>query len=550
VRNEIAALTLRAAERGKEKARGEHLRRLWERHGELSKLIGHGVVGGGGAWADLGSVRKALAKDEALVEVLRLPVWNLSGRGEPWLPARYVAWVIPAEGEGAVRVVDLGPADVIDKAVRAFRADMSEVGERLIAGILKESVAEEKTRALLAAVARPVLGKLLPHLRGRTRLSVSPDGELWLVPWEALPLDERTYAVEKYRIRYLVSGRDLLAPESKFESGPALLMANPDFDLEAAEAAKETRRLLRGDVPGPVPGPTVRPSFGHLPRRWKALPGTAKEADAILPSLTRYAGGEPVVRRGREALEGVLRAASRPRVLVLSTHGFFLEPALRPPSQSAATAPSRPGVQELSTHDLLLEPRLWLRPKPATAAVDRAAGPSAFAEGLTLTIAATGEQIEFRDLALMMEHPALLSGLVLAGANSLSPGDASGADGYLTAWEIAGMDLRGTRLVVLSACDTGLGRVQEGLYYPASVVGLRQAFLLAGARQVVGTLWEVPDLITAELMEAYFRRLADREGEADALRNAQLKGIADRRAKKKAAHPYYWAAFTLTGQGK
>jgi CHAT domain-containing protein len=138
------------------------------------------------------------------------------------------------------------------------------------------------------------------------------------------------------------------------------------------------------------------------------------------------------------------------------------------------------------------------------------------------------------------ESPLLRSGLALSGANTWLAGGASlsrAGDGLLTAEEVTGLDLLGTELVVLSACETGLGEVRAG----EGVFGLRRSFQLAGAAAVVMSLWKVPDAATRELMRAFYRHLLAGVARAEALRRAQ------REVRSRYPDPRDWGAFVLQG---
>lgn len=212
------------------------------------------------------------------------------------------------------------------------------------------------------------------------------------------------------------------------------------------------------------------------------LPGAAAELRAIkalLPAATVLTGGQ--------ATEAALRRVSGPRILHIATHGFFLD----------GTAESAP------------------MPRPATGV----AGPR------------PGKWVAWTD------NPLLRSGLALAGANQ---GRSGADDGVLTALEAAGLDLWGTQLVVLSACDTGVGEVHNG----DGVYGLRRALVLAGSETQMMSLWPVSDRSTLDLMIAYYTRLTQSAGRADALRQAQLRLLRD----SARSHPYYWAGFIQSGE--
>jgi CHAT domain-containing protein len=137
--------------------------------------------------------------------------------------------------------------------------------------------------------------------------------------------------------------------------------------------------------------------------------------------------------------------------------------------------------------------------------------------------------------ATRAENPLLRSGLALAGADRPAAAD---GDGLLTALELSGLDLWGTQVVVLSACDPDPG-VDEA----EAVSGLRRAPFLAGAATVVSSLWKADDAPARELMIAYYRALRAGAGRSEALRQAQLQMLHSPRWSA----PASWAGFVSDG---
>ena len=221
--------------------------------------------------------------------------------------------------------------------------------------------------------------------------------------------------------------------------------------------------------------------------QFNRLPDTKVETDAIAGLLSQ---GTPLKVQnlvGRQALESTLLAQSQPRILHLATHGFFLQEEVTGGSETRG----------LKAVQLV---------KPAT--------------GVAQT---------------KLTNPMLRSGIALAGVNrSLAQGQ---DDGLVTAEKILGMRLLGTDLVTLSACETGVGDIKAG----EGVFGLKRAFILAGARTVVLSLWSVPSRETTELMTEFYRLMATGSPKSAALRQAQ------RTLLKKYPHPFYWGAFQLVG---
>jgi CHAT domain-containing protein len=324
-----------------------------------------------------------------------------------------------------------------------------------------------------------VMKPILPLLEGKTRVLLSPDGALSVLPFAALVDEEGKHLVERLEITYLTSGRDLLRLANPVAPGSgAMVVANPAFgrrqEGESALALLGDSSTEKGDK---------GPSRGLEKAYFEPLPGTAGEARAVGALLPRA-----LVRVDLEATESALKNVRAPRMLHVATHGFFL------PAESRAGQAAAAGERGLELeYD---EPWSWLP-----------------------------------------DDPLLRSGLALAGANAKNGGE--GQDGILTALEASSLDLRGTKLVVLSACETGLGDVLNG----EGVYGLRRALFVAGAETLVTSFWKVADEETRDLMVGYYERLQSGAGRSAALREAQLAMLG----QKGTAHPYFWASFGVFG---
>ena len=407
----------------------------------------------------LAAVQNAIPAEAALVEfVLYRPFDpkaenNAEAYGEP----HYAAYVV--SGHAPPRGRDLGSAATIDAAVEAFRQALRDPHRSDV------NARGRTVDSLVLAPLRDIVGEA-------SQLLIAPDGELSLIPFEAFVDDHDRYAIERYAVSYLSSGRDLLRFQVPREAqSEPLIIANPAF------GEPEPARAPRGLAAASSARRSVTSAPDLTTVYFAPLAGTAAEADAIKSLFpdTRVLSRE-------QASKAALTRVEAPRFLHIATHGFFLQD-------------------------------------------------SSFSHGRT------PDAIRGIDATSRIDNPLLRSGLALSGANLNKD---SNDTGILTALEASNLNLWGTRLVTLSACDTGVGEVRTG----EGVYGLRRAFFLAGAETLLMSLWPVSDVVTREMMTAYYGGLKAGEGRGNALRQVQLAMLA----RKNRRHPFYWAIFIQAGE--
>jgi len=387
--------------------------------------------------------------------------------------------------------------------------------EKQLEALLKNSGARRSDYVNRIYTAQKTGGKSLYELvwqpiektlAGVKTVYFSPSGLLHRIHLAAIPTSETANLGDRFRFVELGSTRQLVVPSSAAASagsGEALLWGGIQYDMDSTAIGAANANLkndlarTRGDLGFEKTDSTSRlacqSTDGSRGGSWEYLPWTEKEIKAIAPILTA-AGVKPTIQKGFAATEEAFKTIGSngsgvkkpsPRILHIATHGYFF-------------------------------------PDPKTADGGRKA--------------AEGSEPVFK----MSDHPMIRSGLLLAGSNQAwktgKPLRPDLEDGVLTAYEISQMDLSNTELVVLSACETGLGDIQgnEGVY------GLQRAFKIAGAKYLIMSLWQVPDFQTQELMTIFYQKwLGGKMPLPEAFRAAQQA------MREKYEHPYFWAGFVL-----
>lgn len=472
-RRRLANLVVRSASantptvrRDLEQARAENEaaeRGLAERHAAFKRERA-------GARATLADVVAALPADVTLVAYAKYRPQPVSGSKGDADASRYAAFVV--RPDGTVRAVRLDRSSRIDALIEQWR--------RAVTGGLPTRAGERTARAAGLPLRRAIWDPLAGSLPDDGLILVVPEGALNLVNVAALPDDRSGYLVEaRARLHYLSAERDLVSMGAdSADAGGLLALGGAAFGPASATTAAAIR------------GGDCR-SLDSV--RFEPLPGTSREAAAVVDLWKQSRGSHVQHLSGRAATEAAFKQqAPGRRLLHLATHGFVIGEGC-----SSTTTGTR-GVGGLAGPAA----------RPATA------------------------------------NPLRLAGLAMAGANRHASARAGDEDGIVTAEEIAALDLSSAEWTVLSACDTGLGEIRAG----EGVFGLRRAFAVAGARTTIMSLWSVEDRATLDWMAALYRaRLIDRRSTAESVKHASLTTLQSRRARGLNTHPFYWAGFVAAG---
>lgn len=396
--------------------------------------------------ADHLTLSNALPAESVLIEFLIVPIGEYEdqttrSQSSYQFQWHYVAFILFSDETQSIKIIDFGEKDSIDLKLREYLKKVHQ-------DATDEAYFGNQLRSILVD---PIIDQI-NHIK---RLFIAPDGDIYHLPFEVLPLNERgdERVLDQYHISYMGVGRDLqfFSRKPDFTASPPIVLANPAFNIKAELRSNPIKKIL-----------DMQDLHSQL-HPFDELPGTDIEGKEIAKLL----GVSPFLA-DKANVSTLKNLDKSPQILHIASHGFFLpNPKKRPPT-----------VQKNFS--------------------------------------------EYSKLDISIENPMLRSGIALAGVNQFLIGNTIPQEmgsGLLTAEDILNLKLQNTELVVLSACQSGMGDVEdsEGIY------GLRRAFMIAGVQTLVISLWDVPDKATKTLMIYFYEQLKKGVAVSEALRNAQLK---------------------------
>ncbi len=323
-------------------------------------------------------------------------------------------------------------------------------------------------------------------LKGIEKIYFTPSGLLNRINLEAIAINEEEVLSDRFIFHALSSTKQLVFKKDdlRIKNEHAVIYGGIQYEMDSTAIIKSVQNQENEMMEESPVLKFSQAGRGGTVTSWKFLKHTETES-TLLNSIFQDAQLKVELKQGynanEESFKQIGRAQISPRILHIATHGYFF------PDPKEEEDPNLKG------------------------------------------------KLPF----MVAEHPLIRSGLILAGANQVWLGGHSLKgydDGILTAYEIAQLDLSNTELVVLSACETGLGDIEdyEGVY------GLQRAFKIAGAHSIIMSLWQIPDRQTKILMESFYRnwleaKMPIRQSFSEAQRAMRINGF----------DPYYWAGFVL-----
>jgi len=417
-------------------------------------------------------VRNSLQKNEAAIEFVSFRIYDKKWTGT----IQYAALVLKKDSKAPVWVPLCNESDlkeILDKAE----------------GRSSEQQARILYNANGLALFETVWKSLEQELKGVTTIYYSPSGLFHKIAFNALPIDDsfNKRLADKYNLNLVSSTSEVVhLPRNKTEKTritSAVLYGGLDYNADATAMRKaaqsyKTEAVASASASAPPQGVTRGAA-------WGPLPATRVEVQNIQGFLVRKKIANTLYQDSMGNEESFRQLSGKKTGLIhLATHGFFLPDPERKHDDKA---------QQQQQGSSVLKP---------------------------------------------IDNPLLRSGILLAGGNhAWTNHPVEGVEsGILTAAKIAGMNLIGAKLVVLSACQTGLGDVKNG----EGVFGLQRAFKLAGVETLIMSLWEVDDAATSLLMSTFYNEwLISGKSRQEAFKEAQKK------VRAKYPAPFYWAAFVM-----
>ena len=421
-----------------------------------------------------------LKRDQAIVEFTKFQYHN----GNNWTDSIFYCAYILKKKSFSPEMVFLFEEGELSDLIFKSQGDGSINYEELYRGLVQNE--NDKDYKKLYDV---IWHRLTPYIRNKKRIFYSKAGSLHWLPFHALPIDSSTRLSDRYELHNMGKTRDIVKKvRHTIQGNEAILFGGIPYEMDSFALKSNRRKILTPPSKSQTHAQFDRSDeTRNFTNIFKYLPGTEREVENI-ENILRNRGFSVSLKKGYDASEESFKqigmGSASPRIIHLATHGYFF--------------PSN----------------------------DRNSTDSSYTSNLPFYFA---------------EDPLIRSGLALAGANHIWSGKKPVEeleDGILTAYEISQMDLSNTELVVLSACNTGLGDIQgnEGVF------GLQRAFKMAGVKYLIMSLWSVRDTPTQVLMTKFYQNWIEKGMTIHKALNAAQKEM---RESAEYSDPVNWAGFVL-----